>query len=117
MNYSFLQSTTCPKCHQRPTSRGGQFSCGCPDKQWEWVPGVPADAATRSLLEREGYQEASDVNGNTYYVNPARGPVVRLYEDGSWGIGGGADGRIREGTTLEDFLAENRQIIESAKLF
>ena len=54
-----------------------------PRAQWYRWGGVRGSQTEIARLERNGYWEVEDVDGNIYYVGDA-GHIIHLYADGTW---------------------------------
>src|SRR6185437_5319955 len=85
MERKWTSVSRCPDCKKVLYSdSSGKLVCDC-GTTWlrtldKGVSGTEADIA---LLASYGFNEASDIQGDIYYVGPL-GHIVHLYPDGTW---------------------------------
>ena len=73
-----------------------------PRAQWYRWGGVRGSQTEIARLERNGYWEVEDVDGNIYYVGDA-GHIIHLYADGTWD-----SDKARPRWSLTDYFAWSR---------
>ncbi|HTS48126.1 MAG TPA: hypothetical protein VMH05_09290 [Bryobacteraceae bacterium] len=86
--------------------------CGCKGKSWALVKGAPGTLEENARLGQVGFVGTRDADGDFYYVLP-EGPIIHLYEDGTWDVNNFATEESLEAylAGIEPKLADIRRMV------
>lgn len=95
-------SAKCPDCRKVPYLDGstGRLVCDCGTRTWWAKKGIRGTEEERAWLAAKGFEEATDVQGDVYYVGPL-GHIIWLFDNGTW-----SGGKAPEGISLESYADE-----------
>ena len=74
----------CDLCNEPPhEDENGSLTCAC-GTGWARQFGVGGTREEEDLLKFNGFQRATDAEGDVYYVLPEGGHIIHLYASGTW---------------------------------